>query len=169
MSKSAIAALTKAAHIAKYPVAALTHFITDKNFRKEGKWRNADALAVLIIDSIKNAYLNESCVMHPGFHDAVRKHGFRDMHHAIETYVESNMDTWQGDEWLETNLKMALEVLQRVIDSCGLEAAHSEALAFNAVLDRFPKHWAEHDIIKYWCKYETSEVTDFDATGKAVL
>ncbi|WP_157834742.1 MULTISPECIES: hypothetical protein [unclassified Serratia (in: enterobacteria)] len=130
MSKTAINALTKAAHIAKCDSGFLTGFITDKAFRKAGKWRNADALAALIINSVANAFQCEcsSDMQNAGGY-------YNNMQEAIEGYVQANMDDWNGDEWSKKDLAAELARLAEMVERNAIFEAHTAALVINSRLD----------------------------------
>ncbi|VEI61603.1 hypothetical protein [Serratia rubidaea] len=132
MSKTAINALTEAAHIAKCSSGFLTSFLIDQAFRKTGKWRNADALAALIINSVANAF---QCEASDTFEDNL----FGGMADAIETYVQSNMDSWDGTQWTNKDLTAELMRLAEMVEKNAIFEAHTEALVLNSRLDAAKK------------------------------
>lgn len=110
MSKSAIAALTKAQEV----IAAagielninLAGYVTDADVRKN--WRNADALAALIINSAANAFQCENS-------ETFAENAFDDMAEAVERYIESNLDSWNGKSWTQKNTGIELDRLAAMV------------------------------------------------------
>lgn len=107
MSKSAIAALTEAQNIiAKSGVTVnLVGYIADKNVRKN--WRNANALAALIINSAANAFQcenSETLVENQAWFDT--------MTDAVTAYIDSNLDQWNQKEAASLNLVISLELVR---------------------------------------------------------
>lgn len=132
MSNKAINALTEAAHIAKCGSGFLTGFIIDKAFRKAGQWRNAEVLATIIIDSVANAFQCENST-------TFEKHGYRDMNHAIEGYVSSNMDDWSGKTWTKKDLEAALLRLDQLVkENAAFEQSATLDDLCNAAAEGYP-------------------------------
>lgn len=140
MSKSAIKALTKAQEfMAAAGVAVnLVGYVTDSNVRKS--WRNADALAALIINSAANAFQCENST-------TFAENFFDDMAEAVERYISSNLDDWDGKSWTQKDTgaeldrlaimvaaNMAFESRASIVKHAA-EEAHAEALEINAVVD----------------------------------
>lgn len=94
MSKSAMNAIEKAYEIiAGSNTGAqvnLIAYLTDENTRKS--WRNADHLACLLINSVANAFQAESS-------ETLEENMFDSMDEALASYVESNLDSWNGKTW----------------------------------------------------------------------
>lgn len=143
MSKTAIATLKKAESImATAGVNVdLVPFLNDGKARKamDGKklWRNADKLALLIVDSAANAFQGEcSETLSNG------DNFFKTMTQAVEAYISSNLDCWSQVELEDCSSFFKVDHLARLADMVKAnmafeqrEAAHAEALAFNAEID----------------------------------
>lgn len=140
MSKSAIAALTEAQNIiAKSGVTVnLVGYVADKNIRKN--WRNANALAALIINSAANAF---QCENSETFADS----GFDDMAEAVSRYIDSNLDDWNQKTAASLNLIISLELvrLESMVNAnmnfeAGVAAAAAKNLSASLVLDPAEAH-----------------------------
>lgn len=92
MSKSAIKALTAAQEIIAAAGANvnLVGYVTDSNVRKS--WRNADALASLVINSAANAFQCENS-------ETFADNAFDNMAEAVERYIDANLEDWNGKTW----------------------------------------------------------------------
>lgn len=120
ISKSALKALKDAEMIiaanARISINLLTYF----NSADRKVWRNADNLACLIIDSVSNAMQETSLTF--------AANGFRDLSHAIDSYICSNLDTWKGKSdrygYQETNTKAELmRLYEETHNNASYEAA----------------------------------------------
>lgn len=107
MSVSAIKALSKAQQIisAADVTVNLVGYVTDSNVRKS--WRNADALAALIINSAGNAFQCENS-------ETFADNYFDNMADAVERYISSNLDDWNQKSAAFMGLKAETE-LRRLI------------------------------------------------------
>lgn len=152
MSKSAIAALTKAQEI----IAAagvnvnLTGYITDAGVRKN--WRNADALATLLINSAANAF---QCEDSTTFADNF----FDNMEEAVERYVSANLDDWNGKSWVQKDTAAELGRLADMVARNVMfeaDAAHTEALAYNAQFDS-----VEYPTVTKECFHEARDMNRY--------
>lgn len=94
MSKSAMNAIEKAYEVIATSTTGaqvnLIGYLKDENIRKN--WRNADHLACLLINSVANAFQCESA-------DTLEENMFDNMDQALESYIESNLDCWNGKTW----------------------------------------------------------------------
>lgn len=94
MSKSAIKALEKAQEVIATSTTGakvnLVGYLTDETIRKN--WRNADLLACLLINSVANAFQCETA-------ESLEANLFDSMDQAIETYIQSNLDSWNNKTW----------------------------------------------------------------------
>lgn len=94
MSKSAIKALEKAQEVIATSTTGakvnLVGYLTDETIRKN--WRNADLLACLLINSVANAFQCETA-------ESLEANLFDNMDQAIETYIQSNLDSWNNKTW----------------------------------------------------------------------
>lgn len=140
MSKSAIKALTEAQNIiAKSGVTVnLVGYITDANVRKN--WRNADALAALIINSAGNAFQTETS-------ETFESNCFDDMADAVTRYIDSNLDSWNQKSAAFMNLVCAIELvrLEGMVNAnmnfeAGVAAAAAKKLSASLVLDPAEAH-----------------------------
>lgn len=143
MSKSAIATLKKAEDImatAGVINIDLVAFLNDGKSRSaEGKklWRNADKLALLIVDSAANAFQGEnSQTLSNG------DNFFSSMNQAVEAYISSNLDCWSQAELEDCTSFFKVDHLARLAEMVAAniafekrQAAHDEALAMNAEFD----------------------------------
>lgn len=137
MSKSAIKSLTKAQEI----IAAagvnidLVSFINDADLRKN--WRNADALATLIINSAANAFQCENS-------ETFADNCFDNMQEAVQRYIDANLESWNGKEWTTKDAAPELARLQGMVDAnMNFEAGVSAA----AVKLAYAKHIDEAIIL----------------------
>lgn len=94
MSKSAIKALEKAQEVIATSTTGakvnLVGYLTDETICKN--WRNADLLACLLINSVANAFQCETA-------ESLEANLFDSMDQAIETYIQSNLDSWNNKTW----------------------------------------------------------------------
>ena len=142
MSKSAIAALTEAQNIiAKSGVTVnLVGYIADKNVRKN--WRNANALAALIINSAANAFQCENS-------ETLGKdqNWFKTMDQAVTAYIDSNLDQWNQKEAAGLNLVISVELvrLEGMVNAnmnfeAGVAAATEKNLSASLIIDPAEAH-----------------------------
>ncbi|WMI32790.1 hypothetical protein RAB56_00224 [Escherichia phage iGC_PHA_EC001] len=68
----------------------LVGYLTDETIRKN--WRNADLLACLLINSVADAFQCETA-------ESLEANLFDNMDQAIETYIQSNLDSWNSKTW----------------------------------------------------------------------
>ena len=119
MSKSAMNAIEKAyGLIAESNDGAqinLIGYLTDENIRKA--WRNADHLACLLINSVANAFQCETA-------ESLKENMFDNMDQALESYVESNLDCWNGKTWPDS-LKDTTDELIRLAVMVERHNAHA--------------------------------------------
>ncbi|QPI12847.1 hypothetical protein [Escherichia phage PNJ1809-36] len=108
MSKSAIKALEKAQEVIATSTTGakvnLVGYLTDETIRKN--WRNADLLACLLINSVANAFQCETA-------ESLEANLFDSMDQAIETYIQSNLDSWNNKTWPD-NLRDTTDQLIRL-------------------------------------------------------
>lgn len=108
MSKSAIKALEKAQEVIATSTTGakvnLVGYLTDETIRKN--WRNADVLACLLINSVANAFQCETA-------ESLEENLFDNMDQAIETYIQSNLDSWNSKTWPD-NLRDTTDQLIRL-------------------------------------------------------
>ncbi|UDW09886.1 hypothetical protein [Escherichia phage 18-1-2] len=94
MSKSAIKALEKAQKVIATSTTGasinLIAYLEDETIRKN--WRNTDLLACLLINSVANAFQCETA-------ESLEENLFDNMDQAIETYIQSNLDSWNSKTW----------------------------------------------------------------------
>ncbi len=101
MSKSALKALANADTMIKaagvHNAAPLVEYLNDGKNRHDqhGRklWRNADALASLLISAAGSCFQCETP-------DTLKDHGFTDMAEAVDRYVASALDSWSQVEWM---------------------------------------------------------------------
>jgi hypothetical protein len=144
MSKSAIATLKKAeAIMATAGVTTdLVAFLNDGKARRgaDGKklWRNADKLALLIVDSAANAFQGEnSLTLSNG------DNFFKNMTQAVDAYISSNLDCWSQIELEDCRSFFKVDHMTRLAEMVSgniafeqRQADHDEALAMNAEFDQ---------------------------------
>lgn len=108
MSKSAIKAVEKAQEVIATSTTGakvnLVGYLTDETIRKN--WRNADLLACLLINSVANAFQCETA-------ESLEENLFDNMDQAIETYIQSNLDSWNSKTWPD-NLRDTTDQLIRL-------------------------------------------------------
>lgn len=134
MSKSAIKSLTKAQEIMATAgvVVNLVGYISDKAVRKN--WRNADALAALIIDSAANAFGSENST-------TCEQNCFDNMAEAVSRYIDANLDDWnqKSAAFMKLDSETELARLSRNVELNAAfenrEADHAQALEINAALE----------------------------------
>lgn len=94
MSKSAIKAVEKAQEVIATSTTGakvdLVGYLKDETIRKN--WRNADLLACLLINSVADAFQCETA-------ESLEANLFDNMDQAIETYIQSNLDSWNSKTW----------------------------------------------------------------------
>lgn len=94
MSKSAIKAVEKAQEVIATSTTGaninLVAYLEDETIRKN--WRNADLLACLLINSVADAFQCETA-------ESLEANLFDNMDQAIETYIQSNLDSWNNKTW----------------------------------------------------------------------
>ncbi|BDU13339.1 hypothetical protein [Escherichia phage phiWec190] len=94
MSKSAIKAVEKAQEVIATSTTGakvdLVGYLKDETIRKN--WRNADLLACLLINSVADAFQCETA-------ESLEANLFDNMDQAIETYIQSNLDSWNNKTW----------------------------------------------------------------------
>ena len=135
MSKSAIKSLDRANGI--LAVLGLTigepaSWMTDEQGR--AKFKNADLLACLIINSAANALQCETA-------DTLDADMYDNMQQAIDGYIQANLDGWSQKEW-PTSCRDVKEQLSRLAEMVNAQLAynarqkaHAEALELNAAVD----------------------------------
>ena len=94
MSKSAIKAVEKAQEVIATSTTGakvdLVGYLKDETIRKN--WRNTDLLACLLINSVADAFQCETA-------ESLEANLFDNMDQAIETYIQSNLDSWNNKTW----------------------------------------------------------------------
>lgn len=79
----------------------LVGYVTDSNLRKS--WRNAEALAALVINSAGNAFQTENS-------ETFADNWFDDMADAVSRYISSNLDHWDQKSAACIGLKVETEL-----------------------------------------------------------
>ncbi|MGL5281284.1 MAG: hypothetical protein ACRC8W_05910 [Plesiomonas shigelloides] len=121
MSKSAMNAIEKAYEVIATSTTGaqvnLIGYLKDENIRKN--WRNADHLACLLINSVANAFQCETS-------ESLKENMFDSMDQALESYIESNLDCWNGKTWPDS-LKDTTDQLIRLAVMIERDNVHTRA------------------------------------------
>lgn len=150
MSKSAIATLNKAQEIiaAAGVTTDLVAFLNDGKSRRGGDgkklWRNADKLALLIVDSAANAFQGEnSLTLSNG------DNFFKSITQAVEAYISSNLDCWSQVELEDCTSFFKVDHLARLAEMVAAnmafeqrQADHAEALEMDKQATHFRREQA---------------------------
>lgn len=116
MSKSAIKTINAAVsgNLAAFLVGHINNPVTRQY------WPNADRLAIFLLDTVANAYQCENST-------TFAANGFRDMDHAIESYIESNLADWRDCQFRKPLTDVINRLCEMAFNNAAFEAKQRNA------------------------------------------